>query len=173
VLFLLDANSLIDAKRDYYGIKQVPEFWDWLIHKGKQGYVKIPVEVWEEFADKADSDGKKDELASWSERTDVRDALLLDEEAEPDLVDEIVVHGYASDLTDDEIYKVGRDPFLISYALADAKNHTIVSTENSRPSAQRANRKVPDVCAMFGVRCINNFQFFKELNFRTDWARLK
>ena len=30
VLYLLDANVLIDANRDYYPIHRVPEFWDWL-----------------------------------------------------------------------------------------------------------------------------------------------
>ena len=144
---------------------------DWLIYQGNQGHVKIPIAVWEEFADKKDKDGKKDELASWSERSDVREALLLEEEAEPSLVDQVVVNGYAPDLTDDEIQKVGRDPFLISYALSDPEHRKIVSTEASKPRAQRANRKVPDVCVTFGVRCINNFQFFKEMNFSTNWAR--
>ena len=35
VLYLLDANTLIDANRDYYGIGQVDEYWEWLVHCGK------------------------------------------------------------------------------------------------------------------------------------------
>ncbi|MCY4508918.1 MAG: DUF4411 family protein [Acidobacteria bacterium] len=31
MLYLLDANVLIDAHRDYYPLGRVPEFWDWLI----------------------------------------------------------------------------------------------------------------------------------------------
>ena len=45
MLYLLDANVLIDSNRDYYPIERVPEFWEWLAHVGKQGFVKIPVEV--------------------------------------------------------------------------------------------------------------------------------
>ena len=45
MLFLLDANVLIDANRDYYPIARVPEFWDWLVHNGSAGFVKIPIEV--------------------------------------------------------------------------------------------------------------------------------
>ena len=40
--FLLDANVLIDANRDYYPIERIPEFWDWLAYQGRQGNVKIP-----------------------------------------------------------------------------------------------------------------------------------
>ena len=34
VLYLLDANVLIDANRDYYPVARVPEFWDWLLEMG-------------------------------------------------------------------------------------------------------------------------------------------
>lgn len=37
MLYLLDANVLIDANRDYYPISRVPEFWDWLVHLGHRG----------------------------------------------------------------------------------------------------------------------------------------
>lgn len=49
MLYLLDANTLIDANRDYYGLDSVPQFWEWLIHMGQQGSVKIPLEIYEEL----------------------------------------------------------------------------------------------------------------------------
>ena len=49
VLYLLDANVLIDANRDYYPIERVPEFWDWLVEMGELGRVKIPLEIYEEI----------------------------------------------------------------------------------------------------------------------------
>ena len=64
LLFLLDANTLIDAKRDYYPIDRIPEFWDWLIFQGQQGKIKIPIEVYEEFYDAKDTKDKKDEGVS-------------------------------------------------------------------------------------------------------------
>ena len=85
MLYLLDANTLIDANRDYYPVERVPEFWEWLVFQGDQGSVKIPIEVYEEFADTKDKKGKKDALASWAEGADVKAALLLDEDAEIDL----------------------------------------------------------------------------------------
>lgn len=85
-LYLLDANTLIDAKRDYYPISRVPEFWEWLIYQGQQGKIKIPIEVYEEFSDTRDKDGEMDELADWAASKEVKDALLFIEQAEQDLV---------------------------------------------------------------------------------------
>ena len=169
MLYLLDANTLIDAKRDYYPILRVPEFWDWLIYQGQQGKIKIPIEMYEEFSDKKDKDGEKDELAAWAELVEVRDALLFDEEVEQDLVARITYGGYVANPTDDELEKIGRDPFLLSYALKDIHNRTIVTTEASRPKRKGANRHIPDVSNDFNIRCINSFQMIREMNFSTSW----
>jgi len=168
-LYLLDANTLIDAKRDYYPIDRVPEFWDWLIYQGQQGKIKIPIEVYEEFYDTKDKDGEMDALATWASLEEVKEALLFGEQAEQDLVARITYGGYIKNPTDDELEKIGRDPFLISYALKDIENRCIVTTETSKPSRIGANRHIPDVCNDFNTRCINNFQMIKELNFSTNW----
>lgn len=168
MLYLLDANTLIDAKRDYYPIDSVPEFWEWLVFLGEKGSVKIPIEIYEEFSDTKDSDGKKDDLAVWAEQPETRKALLLAEEAEPDLVARVTYGGYLPNPTDDELLKIGRDPFLVSYALKEEKR-CIVTTEVSKPNRLGANRKIPDVCRGFNIRCINNFQMFRELKFTTSW----
>lgn len=163
MIYLLDANVLIDANRDYYPTDRVPEFWEWLVHQGQANSVKIPIEIYEEIRD------GNDELAVWAKEDAVESALLLDEAADPALVSEITEQGYAPDLTDDEIVKVGRDPFLLSYALSDLANRTIVTTEVSKPGRQRANRHIPDVCSTFNIRCRNTFEFVRELNFSTNW----
>lgn len=169
MLYLLDANTLIDAKRDYYPIDRIPEFWEWLVFCGAQEIIKIPVEIYEEFSDVKDKEGNKDELARWADLSEVRDALLFNEEAEQDLVARITYGGYVANPTDDELVKIGRDPFLMSYALKDLQNRCIVTTETSKPTKQGANRRIPDVCKDFNIRCINNFVMFKELNFNTNW----
>ena len=48
VLYLLDANVLITAHRDYYAVARVPEFWHWLQHQAAAGRVKVPAEILEE-----------------------------------------------------------------------------------------------------------------------------
>jgi len=163
LLYLLDANVLIDANRDYYSLERVPEFWEWLENGGVNGHVTIPLEVYEEI-----SDGN-DELANWAKQEPIKTALLLQEEVDVSLVSYATDQGYASDLTDDEVVKIGRDPFLIAYALTDTDNRCLVTTEVSKPSRQRANRHLPNVCSDLGVRCYNTFEFVRALDFRTRW----
>ena len=167
VLYLLDANVLIDANRDYYPIERVPEFWDWLAAMGEPGRVKIPQEIYEEIVLPPPS--RKDVLVDWLRNH--RDALLLEEQVRVDLVGDVIERGYADDLKDDEIEKIGRDPFLVAYALADVQNRCVVTNEQSRPSRIRANRHLPDVSREFKVLPKNTFDLIKELDFRTDWRR--
>lgn len=171
MLYLLDANTLIDAKNLYYPIARVPEFWDWLVYQGQTSNIKIPIKIYEEFKDTKPKDGKKDDLTLWAERSEVKDALLLDEETEPDLVARVTYGGYLPNPTDDELVKIGRDPFLISYGLKDIEDRCIVTTEVSKPSRQGANRHIPDVCETFGIRTADNFDLIRELDFSTSWNR--
>jgi hypothetical protein len=165
MLYLLDANVLIDAARDYYPLDMVPEFWDWLRYQGELGFVKVPVETYEEVCE------GRGTLPEWLDAEDVRGDLLLDKASDQDLVSRAVEQGYAPDLTDDEILTLGRDPFLVSYCLGDPASHTIVTTEVSKPGRRRANRHLPDVCATFGVACFNTFELTRRLGFRTSWRR--
>ena len=164
VLYLFDANVLIDANRDYYPIERVPEFWDWMLEMGKLGRIKIPKEFYEEVIASKD---KKDPLVEWLKS--YKETLVLDEEVDVDQVTRVLEHGYASDLNDEELIKIGRDPFLVAYALVDSQNRCVVTTERSRPSRRRANRKLPDVCDDFSVRCIHTFALIQELDFHTGW----
>lgn len=169
VLYLLDANTLIDAKRDYFEFARVPEFWEWIQHQGTIGNIKIPVEIYEEFEEARTADGGRDELAEWAADEAIKTALLFHEDVNPTLVSQVIRVGYCPDPTDQEIETIGRDPFLIAHAFADPANRTIVTTEVSRPAKQRANRKIPDVSRALGVRPINNFQLLRELDFKTGW----
>lgn len=166
MLYLIDANVLITANRDYYAIDQVPEFWDWLRYQGEQGQIKMPIEILEEV--KA---GRKenDPLLDWINDDVNYEALRIDEEVDPNLVRQVVDNGYAPDLTDDEVDQLGQDPFLIAYAMA-GPDRCVVTTEVSKPSKQRQNRKIPDVCATFGVTSYNTFALTRALGFSTSWT---
>ena len=127
MLHLLDANVLITAHNSYYPIDRVPEFWGWLAHVCSEEQAKVPLELYEEITDGNDA------LADWARDDDNRSALLLEEAVDGELVSRVVEHGYAPDLTDDELEKIGRDPFLIAYALVAAGQRCVVTTEVSRP----------------------------------------
>ena len=127
----------------------------------------MPFEIFDEVRDGPD-DAEKDLLFAWLQDDANKNALLLDEEVDSDLVQKVIAQGYAPDLTDDEVEQIGRDPFLIAYALA-AHGRCMVTAETSKPKKQRQNRKVPDVCKATGTTCCNPFQFNRALGFRTHW----
>ena len=160
MLYLLDANVLIDARRDYYPPDRVPQFWQWLVDMGTQGRVRIPREIFDDIV------RGNDELVDWLIRH--KPSLVLDEYAPRELVAYVTEQGYARDLADDEIEKIGSDAFLIAHALVDAGNRCVVTTESSKPSRTRANRHVPDVCRDLDVDCIDTFQLIRRLDFRTN-----
>jgi uncharacterized protein DUF4411 len=135
VLYLLDANVLITAHNLYYPIDSVPEFWAWLVHEGNRGELKMPVENYEEVKD-GSTDAAKDILYAWIKAEEVRAAILLNEQVDQVLVSRVVASGYAPDITDDELVQVGRDPFLIAYALASPANRCVVTTEVSKPTGR-------------------------------------
>jgi hypothetical protein len=167
MLYLLDANSLITAHNTYYPIDRVPEFWEWLEHQGSLGVVKVPQEINEEILEGRDNDL----LLNWIKMDNHRGALVLKEVVDPKIVQTVVYNGYATDLTDVEIEKLGRDPFLIAYALA-GNDRFVITTENSKPSGKRQNRQIPDVCVTLKIRCEGPFylyKLYKQLGFQTTW----
>ena len=168
VLYLLDASVLITAHRDYYAVARVPEFWDWLRYQAVAGRVKVPAEILDEVKGGRRRKGM-DDLLDWLKSADVKNGIPLDEEPDSALVQRVVTEGYAPDLNEHEMGRLGRDPFLIAYALVDPDRRRIVTTEVSRPRKKRANRKIPDVARRFGIRTLDPFQFARELDFRTDW----
>lgn len=111
MLYLLDANVLIGANRDYYPVDRVPEFWKWLLHLGETGRIKMPVEIHEEV------ERGNDILSQWIRQPDNKRRLILNRIADRHLVNRAVTEGYAHDLSDEEIEKVGRDTFALAREL--------------------------------------------------------
>jgi len=165
MLYLFDANVLITANNAYYPIDQIPEFWAWVEHQGKLGNIKLPVEILEEIL----AGRKKDDLLlDWMKEKGNQDALKLDEAVDAALVQKVVFDGYAPDLTDDELEEIGRDPFLIAYCMA-APDRCVVTTEASKPSKKRQNRRIPDVCDCLSVAWCSPFHVNRVLGFHTAW----
>lgn len=169
MLYLLDASVLITANHSYYPIDGVPEYWEWLAHVGQLGHVKMPFEIFDEVKDGPD-DSEKDLLFAWLQEDANKKALLLGDAVDPELVQKVMSEGYAADLTDDEVEQIGRDPFLVAYALSST-NRCVVTVETSAPKKQRQNRKLPDVCNTFKQVWCNPFEFNRALGFRTQWKQ--
>lgn len=127
MLYLFDANILIRAHEDYYPIDRVPQFWEWLLEQAVTGYVKVPFEIYKEII--PDSRPFK----HWIRQKEVGDALILDEEINQDLVDRILSEGYGGLIVDTAVGELGRDPFLLGYALA-GPDRVVVTKERSSPT---------------------------------------
>jgi hypothetical protein len=76
--------------------------------------------------------------------------------------------GYAPDLNDVEMETIGRDRFLGAAAMAVGAQCVVVTKEVSRPKKQRPNRKVLDVCVTMGVTWIDDFELWRQLDFRIE-----
>ena len=162
MLHLLDANVVIDSARGYFQLDRVPQFWTWLVDEGTAGRIAIPIEIWEEFKEGDDL------LGEWARTDLVKTSLLTLEDADPELVNEVVTSGYAPDLTDDELIQLGRDPFLFAYGVADQNDRIVVTAEVSKPSRIRGRRHVPDVCVDLGVQCFGTVDLINALDFRVS-----
>ena len=159
MLYLFDANVLIRAHEDYYGLQQVPQFWQWLSGMAEAGQIKMPLEINDEIA------VANGPLPDWICDAAIKKALILDEEVHQDLFDQ-VLSCYGANLSDSDLEKIGRDPFLIAYALT-APDRIVVTKEVSKRSRQGSNRHIPDVCDDLGVQWMPDFQCFRALGFTT------
>lgn len=158
-LYLLDANVLIRAHEDYYPIDRIPPFWLWLQQQCESDRIKMPRPIYDEVAPSTDL------LGQWLRRQDVKQAIVLNEQINPMHVRDVINGGYAADLDEVELQRLGQDPFLVASARSGPQR-VVVTRERSRPSALRANRRIPDVCDTLGIRAIDDFALYRELSFR-------
>jgi Domain of unknown function (DUF4411) len=138
----------------------VPQFWEWLLRHATAGDVKMPFEIHDEIATGRGS------LPAWIRQQPVKDALILDEQPQADLLDQVINQYGTQPFLDSDLEKMGRDPILIAYALANA-DRVIVTKEVSAPTKKGANRKIPDVCNSLGIKPMKDFDFFRTLGFTT------
>lgn len=160
-MYLLDANTLMEAHATFYPVDRIPQFWDWLEEIGNSGKLKMPFEIHQEFY------GKYGLHVDWINQDHVKEALILDEAADPHLLQHAIEVGYQggkSPLADYEYVQIGQDAFLIAYALA-LPNRTVVTREVSKTTQRRGNTRLPDACDLCGVKWMTDFELYRQLDF--------
>ncbi|MBE0469894.1 MAG: DUF4411 family protein [Methyloprofundus sp.] len=156
--FLLDANTYIQAKNQYYGMDICPAYWDWLDLKFELGELASIEMVGIELK------AGNDELAQWARD---RPHHFISNDDEPTqqvfttIVQSLMAGDYNAGSRDNFIAKA--DPWII--AKASVLGATVVSHE-SRLEPTTKKVKVPNVCEEFGVTCINTFELLRTLQAR-------
>ncbi|CAN8140837.1 conserved hypothetical protein [uncultured Thiomicrorhabdus sp.] len=153
--YLLDSNTYIQAKNQYYGMDICPAYWEWLDQQFELGELGSIDMIGRELKD------GNDELAEWAKERPGH-FVANDDEATQQVFSEIVTSVMAGD------YNAGnRDNFLAKadpWIIAKAKSigATVVSHEALlTPGTKKV--KIPNICQEFEVRCISTFQLLREL----------
>ena len=161
--FWMDSDSFILPHRGPYRFEALPQFWDFLEQKAREGIIGSPSIVLDKELS-ADKDDEQDVLAKWA-RT-LKDVLFLDGS-------EVVQESYAEVVQYVQgigIYRPfwvtkfldGADPWLIAYA--KALGGRIVTFEAPQPEAKKP--KIPDVARYFDVETIVLWDMLQELGWR-------
>ncbi|MDO8235839.1 DUF4411 family protein [Citrobacter werkmanii] len=156
--YLLDANTYIQAKNQYYGMDICPAYWEWLDLQFQQGIIASVDMIGRELKD------GNDELAEWAKaRPDhfISNDDLVTQQIFTEVVQAVMAGDYNSGNRDNFLAKA--DPWIIAKAKCIG---AAVVTHESFVTINTKKVKVPNICQQFGVPCLNTFQFLRELNAR-------
>ncbi|MDZ4298298.1 MAG: DUF4411 family protein [Moraxellaceae bacterium] len=153
--YLLDSNTYIQAKNQYYNMSFCPGYWSWLDAKFEAGEVGSI-----EFIGKELKDGN-DELATWAKARNEH-FLKHDDDATQEVFADIVNFVMTQDFmpANRDAFLEKGDPWLI--AKAKTLGATLVTHEATvTPTTRRV--KIPNICQEFGVQCISTFDMLRDL----------
>ena len=150
--YLLDSDVFIQAKNLHYGLDFCPAFWDWLIESNATGLVIST----EKVGDEIEAGG--DELSAWAAARGPAFFVKPDAAILPAL-------GTVSTWATGQNYEPAAvntflqvaDFYLVAHALAH--RHTVVTHEIASASTKKI--KIPNVCIVFGVKCVTPFEMLR------------
>lgn len=153
MMYLLDANVLIDGKNRHYGFDIAPGFWDWLVQAHDSGRVFTVRAV----ADEIIAGG--DELSRWMAARPSSFRLAPGAGDQPSLTALArwaAGHHFTAAAVSD--FLSAADYFLV--AQAATLGHQVVTHETSDP-ARRNRVKIPDACRAVGVASMTPFDMLR------------
>lgn len=158
--FLLDTNTLIEAKNFYYGFDFCPGYWDWLIRENNSGNVFSIERVQDELRE------GNDELAKWAKERGRHFFLPMNAATLTSLGR---VSNYVQNLPapidepNKRLFLSKADPILIACAIAHG--HTIITRETLTDSMSK-RIKIPNICQKFSVSTDTPFEMLRQLGAR-------
>ena len=148
--YLLDTNTLIQAKNDYYSFQLCPGFWDWLNAANTAGSVMSIEPVLHEIRE------GQDNLTNWA--IDRQPSFFVPMDAAAANKIPLVVQWVNQANFRDEAkreFLAKADPFLIAYAWAHG---CTLATHEVHIEGERRKVKIPTVCLALGIPCVRTFQ---------------
>jgi len=153
MIYLLDANTLIEAKNRYYGMTICPGYWAWILQSHGAGAVASIAPVGDELR------RGNDELASWAKQHQNLFWDVFDIDTQTAFA-EVAAHiaGQSTQMKTGAVdeFLSGADPWLIAKAMTTPD---CVLVTHEQLNLQRKNKFIiPNVCQHFGVRWADTFQ---------------
>lgn len=169
--YWLDADTFITAKNSIYAFEINTTLWTWLDTQLKAKRVMSPERVFREIM----AFKKDDPLKQWVSARKADGLCVEPDKRVSQCLTNIADHLYTATVPHKktrksqlrykpaqvEVFSRGADAFVIAHALASSG--IVVTFESDKyPESQRI--RIPDVCAHFGIRCINLKQLLVDLN---------
>ncbi len=157
--YLLDANTYIQAKNEYYQMPFCPAYWDWLDRQFADGNLASVGPVYDELKEFGD------ELSDWVKARQIHFLDVSDESTQDRFAQ---IAGHVAEIADLkpgalEEFLRGADPWLIAKAReigAVVVTHEVLVPDTSKKI------KIPNVCKAFDVDYVNTFQLLQDLRAR-------
>ena len=155
----LDSNVYIQAKHGPYRFKVFPRFWAFLDEQFTAGTIRSPKMVYDEIVS---NEEPHDDLALWLKTRRQNGVCVPSSQSVQVQFRKIADHVMAN-YGEAQVAEFlgGADPWLIAHAL-DTGGIVVTHESAVRPDAKRI--LIPNVCAAFGVSCINTYEMLERLN---------
>lgn len=154
---LIDTSILVEAHRRHYPFDVVPSFWNSILGIKNDGNIVSIDKVFQEIKNGGD------DLLDWC-RTRLPQDFFLDSSVSVSEFQQISQWINNSDYKEEAKRKFLNDSVADIWLIAYAKKngYTIVTEEISTPQSKK-KIKIPDVCAQFGIPCINTIDMYRGL----------
>jgi len=155
--YVIDTNALIDLWRRWYARDVFVGVWRNFEKLFKSGEIVAPSQVLNELQ------SQRDELYEWARKQ--KFFIDLDEE-QRNALNEILRDFPEDTFVDVKRTKPDADPFVVALARVKGPKWKVISSEN--PGGTSPRKRIPDVCAHYGIKCLRLLDFFREKQWRFE-----
>lgn len=155
MIYCLDANIFVQGWTKYYSPNFCKGYWEVLDNLAQKQVIFATKKVKDEI------EKKEDDLNEWIK---TRGYFFRDIDSEVTKCLRLI---YNKDkkherLVDSLKGRSEADPWVIAHAMA--LNAVVVTKEEKNTNPNSDKIKIPNVCENMGIRCINDFEFIKDVN---------